>query len=288
MRLAPPTRRGILAPVPHLLIAILTFPVVVYTVLLGVVLLYWASMLLGAVDLDLLGGAEHGGAHGGDVGDVGDAGDAGDVGDAGDAGDGDAGDAEHGGVHHGGLFSTLGAFGLRRVPMTVTVSLLVIYGWLVSVLGFVLFDRAALAVMSPGAFHALLLVTALVSSFFFASYSARPLGAVFTTQKAVTRSSLVGREAEVSTGRLDARFGQVLVHDGGAGLLLDARHEGGSALKRGDRVIITGWDADQNVAQVEAVDRLTAVRVAARPAEPAVEEADGAEQKSERGAEKRV
>jgi Protein of unknown function (DUF1449) len=246
----------------HLFEAITTFPVVVYTVLLGVVLIYWCTMLLGAVDLDVLGGAEHGGHGHVDA-----------AGDAGDAGDGDGGDGD-GAEGQGGLWSALGAVGLRRVPMTVSLSLLVIYGWLVSALGFVLFDRAALAVMSPAVFHALVLVVSAAASFVLAGLSARPLAAVFTTRHAVTRASLVGREAEVSTGRVDARFGQVTVRDGGAGLILDARHEGGEALKRGDRVIITGWDADQNVAQIESVERLTAVRAVTEGARVAPSEGD--------------
>ena len=277
--------RGVL----NLLHAILTFPVVVYTVLLGVVSLYWVSMLLGAVDLDLLGGAEHGGAAdgaghaGGDGAGHGAEGPGhhggGDGGDA-DGGDADGGDADGDG-NDTSTSGSLGLLSLRRVPVTVTISLLVIYGWLVSVLGVVLCERAALAVMSAAVFHGLVLAAALVASVVMGNLSARPLAPVFATRPAITRAGLVGKEGEVSTGRVDARFGQVLVKDGGAGLLLDARYEGEAPLARGDKVIVTGWDTEHNCAQVELIDRLTALRVDASSAGAGAASADAAPAKRE-------
>ena len=261
---------AIVRGVQHLLHAVVTFPGAVYSALLGVVILYWLSMLAGAVDLDLLGGAEHGGAtegamHGDGVGhghaghSHGDAGDGG--GDAGD-GDGDAGDGDA--DSDGGVLSALGALGLRRLPMTVSVSLLVIWGWLITVLGMLVLAAPASHYMPAAAFKALLLFVAMVASLKLASVTARPIAPVFVANKASRREHLVGKVAEVSTGRLDAAFGQVLVGDGGAGLLIDARHEGGATLKRGDRVIVTSWDADKGYVLVEPVDHFTGTRVEAR------------------------
>ena len=243
---------AIVAAVLLLLDAVVTFPGAVYTVLLGVVLLYWLSMMAGAVDLDVLGGAEHGGAdaaegalHGGGGGEA----------HGGHGGDADGGDAD------GGVLSALGALGLRRLPVTVSVSLLVIWGWLISVLGTVSLAEAASHVMPSAVFRGLLFAVALAASLKLASVSARPIAPLFVANKASRREHLVGKVAEVSTGRLDAGFGQVLVGDGGAGLLIDARHEGGAALKRGDRVIVTSWDADKGYVLVEPLDRFTALRV---------------------------
>lgn len=259
----------------HFLHAVVTFPGAVYTALLGVVLLYWLSMLAGAVDLDLLGGADHGGAtegavHGDGVGHGHAHAEGGDGGDA--DGDGDGGDGDADG--EGGVLSALGALGLRRLPMTLSVSLLVIWGWLITVLGTLLLEAPASHLMPAAAFKAILLVVALVASFALAGVTARPIAPVFQANRASRREHLVGKLAEVSTGRLDARFGQVLVGDGGAGLLIDARHEGGAALKRGDRVIVTSWDADKGYVLVEPVDQLTATRIESRiPAENADEAA---------------
>ncbi len=246
---------------PNLLDAVISFPGALYSVLLGVVLLYWISMLLGAVDLDVLGGAEHGGADGAaDAAMHGDGvaeGHGHDI----DGGDVDGGDVDGDVDSDGGVLSALGAVGLRKLPATVSISLLVIWGWLFSVLGVMLLSAPAAQVMPGWAFRGLLFVVAFVASLKLAAVTARPIAPVFTPKGASRRESLVGKTAEVSTGRLDASFGQVLVSDGGAGLLLDARHEGGDALKRGDRVVVTAWDADKNVVHVEPLDRFTALRV---------------------------
>jgi hypothetical protein len=282
--------------VQHLLDAVVTFPGAMYSVLLGVVLLYWMSMLAGAVDLDLLGGAEHGGADGAADGAMHDGvadahgahgGHDVDAGGDADGGDGD-GDAD-GGDGDGGVLGALGALGLRKLPMTVSVSLLVIWGWLISVLGTVTLAEPASRHMPPGAFRGLLFAVAALASLKLAGVSARPIAPLFVANKASRREHLVGKTAEVSTGRLDAGFGQVLVSDGGAGLLIDARYEGGAALKRGDRVVVSSWDADKGYALVEPLDRFTALRVdAAAKAEATAEKADEAAAKSGDDAGKRV
>jgi hypothetical protein len=72
------------------------------------------------------------------------------------------------------------------------------------------------------------------------------------------------------------------VHDGGAGLLLDARHEGGDALKRGDRVIVTSYDDEQGLrarwspstASRRCARAPAAAREAAEADEPAAKSGD--------------
>ena len=62
--------------------ALTSFPAVVYTVLLGVVLVYWLLAIIGLVDFEAGADVDIGA----DAADAGDAGDAGDIGDAGDPG----------------------------------------------------------------------------------------------------------------------------------------------------------------------------------------------------------
>jgi len=226
--------------------ALLGFPAVVYTVLLGAVMLYWAAALVGAIDLDDDGGgADHVGGesahgaehHGGDHGDVGD-----------HDGDFDLVD------HDGGLMDLLGAFELRRVPLTVRVSLVVIFGWTVSVLGWITLSPLWPAAAPAWALRALLTLASVLLGIRFAGWAARPLVPVFTPKSAISQTDLAGRDAEVTTGRVDGRFGQVLVSDGGAGLLVDARYEGAEPLRKGARVLVTHWDPDRKVVNVEPLD----------------------------------
>ena len=274
-----PTRAGWYRPraVLPFVHAIAGFPAVIFTVLLGVVLVYWIFMVLGAVDIDLLGGA-HSGAGGADGAadgamhghlhaeasvDAAPDGATEAVGhghaehaDAGDAGGGDGHPGDDGGV-----LSALGGVVLRRLPMTVTVSLVVIWAWLLSVLGAVLVQPALAHHVPDGVVRGLLFALALAGSIKVSAITARPLLPLFEAKKAARRAHLVGKLAEVTTGRVDGGFGQVLVADGGAGLLIDARFEGGEALKRGEKVIVTAWDAERDVAHVEPIDRFSGLRV---------------------------
>jgi len=78
----------------ELIQASLRFPTVVFTIGLGIVLVYWLFVLLGALDIDLLGGAD-------------------------------------GDVDTSGLFAKLG-FGV--VPITITASVTLLAGWVGSLL----------------------------------------------------------------------------------------------------------------------------------------------------------
>jgi hypothetical protein len=231
---------------------IVSLPTVVFTVLVGASLLYWLSVVLGALDVEILGGADgaDGGADGADGGHDG----------GHDGADIDGGEA--GGAHHG-LFTAIGGPDLRKVPVTVRISFVSIFAWLVSTVGVVsLGGPVARAGVPAIVFDLGLTLVALVVGFRLAGFAARPLAPVFAGTNAQQKKHLVGKLAEVCTGRVDERFGQVMVHDGGAGLILDARHEG-PPLKRGDRVVITGYDDDKSVVSVEPID---ATHVRATPA----------------------
>src|SRR3954464_14991242 len=121
----------------------LSFPSVVFTVLLGVVLIYWAFVMVGVIHIgegsegaldghlgDIGGGhadvGDFGGGHA-DVGDIGGGGDGhadfGDGGGDGHGGDGGDADADDGG--HGMLPALMSALHLRSVPATVVFSLII-------------------------------------------------------------------------------------------------------------------------------------------------------------------
>jgi hypothetical protein len=235
----------------------LSLPTAVYTVLLGVAMLYWCSVMLGALDLDVLGGGEHGDAGAHDLG--GDHADAG-----GDVGDGDAGDGDDG-AHHGGLGAVLSALGgasIRRVPITVSMSFAVISAWLICVMGeLILAPMVARAGAPTWVFDLTWSLAALVVGLRITGFVVRPMAPLFASRGAQRKTRLAGRVGEVSTARLDARFGQVLIHDGGAGLLVDARYDGDHPLRRGDKIVVTAWDEDRSVATVEPLDQGVRVHI---------------------------
>lgn len=250
----------------QLLQVISSFPTVIFTILMVAVVLYWLLVILGALDLDLLGGgdgAADGAAEGvgGDVGDVGDAGDlgghdAGDLGDhGGDVGDhgGDAGDhgGDHGEVHHGhGLGALLSALGLRKAPVTVVFSLIVFFAWTLTIVGST-YLGAPLAKLPGWLGNTLLVVAALVLAMLAASLASRPLGRVFVTHQAPSRRTLVGRTCLITTGSVSGEFGQASVEDGMAGMVVQVRCDRENPLKRGDKARLVAYDAKREAFLVE-------------------------------------
>lgn len=232
----------------HFLGVALGFPMVIYTVLCGLSLLYWLFVVVGFVHADLDGadgvmeGATKGALEGAaDAADIGGGHDVGghDVGhdvDGGDAGDGDVGDADTG---HAGM---LGALKLRSAPLTVVLSCILFFSW---VLG--MFAATALESLHLeggallGAKLALFFLTPVVS-LFPTSVVIRPLGRTLKPVRATKRKELVGKLCTIRTGTVTERFGEALLEDGGAGLVVRVRVESGDKLGRGDQAVIVGYD----------------------------------------------
>ena len=281
---------------------LVSFPTVLFTVLLGITAIYWLFVVLGAIDLDLLGGADEGiegaigalkgsadgavdsvlgGAKGSAEGAV-DSVLGGAKGSAEGAADsvlgGSKGSAEAAadgvadGAGEGGLMDLVAALRLRRAPVTVVVTLFALYGWFLSTGAM---SMVAPALTWPRALTgvvALLLVC--VVSLLLTSLSVRPLERFFVTHQAKRGQDFVGQLCIVSTGSVDTRFGQATLADGGAGLILQIRCEA-ARLSRGDQALIVGFDKDTGHYTVEPYDALVS-RVNAPPSDPA-EEAPPAE-----------
>lgn len=248
--------------------AILAFPTVCFTILLGVMLSYWFLVIAGAVGIDVLdgdvdlsagakaaGGALEGGAkaasglleggakaasgmlEGGAKAVAGHA-----VGEhLSDAADG------------AGLLAWLG---LGGVPVTVSSSFIIFFSWLLSVLG------AGPAHEALGSFVPSLLINLVVGLLCFvlgtlgASVLVRPLRPIFIAKHAPGRQSLMGRVCVISSGSVTSTFGQATYEDGGAGLILNVVWEKPNQLQRGHHALILGYDAARDVYEVEPVDWL--------------------------------
>jgi hypothetical protein len=231
--------------------AALAYPTVVLTVALGVCIVYWLFVFLGALDVNLLGAGE--GAHDGAF-----------EGAAKGATEGLAGAAK-GAVHqalgaskgaahtHGhdidgsGLLATIFS---RKAPVTVSLSVHLALAWLVSVLGAPLLAHLGLSGLVARAAETTLLLGALLVTLPIASLLVAPLAPFFALRKASSHRDLVGRVCTITTGTVDAQFGQAHLKDGGAGLLLHVRNDG-ATLKRGDEALIVAWDESRESFLVE-------------------------------------
>jgi hypothetical protein len=200
-------REPIQGTVNEFLQTALSFPTVVYSVLLCVCGLYW---LLAATGM---------------------AGDAfGDGGDAGDAGG-----------------AVLAGMGLAGVPVMVVATVLSFTGWLgtyyLHLLVLQHLPDGVRVLAGAGALLGVLLPAVAATSLVL-----RPLRRVLTRLRA--EPALLGRSAVVITPTLDAGYGQAAVDDGGAGLILQVRHEDSTPLHRGDRIVLIEYLEGQNAYRV--------------------------------------
>jgi len=228
------------------------FPTVVFTIGLGICLIYWLFVLLGALDIDLFGDADVSGD--GDlsgaakaIGDVGGAGEAiGDVG-ANGAGDHDL-DIDGG----GGLWSGLG---LSKVPITISVSTIFLVCWCISLLAMHCLPDV---LGTESWMTAAVLPASLIVGLPLAGLLVRPLAGVFELKEGKSNSDYVGHTVTVTTGKVDDGFGQGMVEDGGTVLVIPIRCDK-AGLSRNDKALIIDFDTERQAYVVEPVTDMLAV-----------------------------
>jgi hypothetical protein len=273
---------------PELLNLLLAFPTVVYTGLLGLVLLYWIFVIVGALDIESGGGhdalldaaAAKGEAAGGLMDAAAAKGEAAaSVMDAaaakGDAAagmlDGDGGldvdgAADHGLDHaHGdghGLHeaAAAGALNLRRAPLTVTASFIVFFSWILSFCAMRYLGPLATSVLPSWLFQIGVMIGAFGVSLPLTSLATKPLEGVFKLKEGRKSHELVGTVCRIRSGRVDDSFGQAILRDDGAELIINVRIATGEEqriqLKDGDSAIIIDYDEERQAYLVEAYDEM--------------------------------
>jgi hypothetical protein len=225
--------------------ASLQFPTVVFTIGFGITLVYWLFVLIGALDIDLFG-------HGGDVGDGGvDVDVAGhDVGghDAGDAsghdGGGDADGHDSDGDGHGGA-GVWRALGLGSVPLTISVSVILLVCWVASLL--------VMHYALPDAgdwLRGVMLVAVLVAALPLAAVLVRPLRPVFKMREGKSNADYIGHTCTINTGTVDDKFGDAKINDNGTVLIIQVRCDAGK-LAHGDTALVVAFDEERQAFLVE-------------------------------------
>jgi hypothetical protein len=204
--------------------ACLAFPTVAFSLLLGLVLVYWLFVMVGALDIDMF-----------DI----------------DADlDADV-DADLEGDAEGGVFADiLSRLDLTDIPLTVSTSLFAFFGWLSSYVAVELMGEVATGLV----LGATLFCAAAIFSLLITSRFGRLLKPMFRTQPAPSRRSLIGRICEITTLQVDDSYGQAEIHDGAAGLLIQVRSSDAGRLQRGSRALVFGYDADNEVFQIKPLE----------------------------------
>ncbi|MCP4043414.1 MAG: ubiquinone biosynthesis protein [Gammaproteobacteria bacterium] len=195
------------------------------TVPLGLALLYWLMVIVGAADIDIF--------------------------------DFDTDLPEEAGGFGGFLATT----GLTGVPTMVAFSIPILWGWLFTVLG----TGVLKYLVTGGAWFIVGGVLVLLASLFMAvlisALMIRPLRHYFKTENALHQTDIVGKVCVVKTLNVDEGFGQAEFEDGGAGLLIQVRSETGNGLTKGSKALIIARDEQKEAFRVRSYDDSAEVAV---------------------------
>lgn len=230
----------------ELLEASLAFPTVSLTILLGVIFLYWVFVILGALDIDLFSSdAGHGGHHGGGDGHGGD-------------GHGSDGHAHKSGTAEstGGASSFLHPFGLRRVPFTISITLVILFAWTISLLCMYYLGPWIPHGMPLWLFGLIVLVASVLISMPLTALAITPLAPAFVVHSAMRARDLVGSTCSVTTGRVGHDFGQAKVTDNGAELVIPVRCDQENKISRHDKALVIDYDAARHAYLIEPLDEV--------------------------------
>lgn len=199
---------------------IASFPTVFFTFFLLIVLLYWVVAVLGLVDIDVL--------------------------------DFDLPEAptDNGLTNANVLAGVMLRFGLYGVPVTIILSFIALFGWFICYY----LVHFLLAYIPDGILSFLagipVLLVSLYLSVMITALVIKPLRPLFEKTSQDTVKRILGQSAIVRTSRVDHLFGEAVLEDGGAGLILKVRAMEGVTFKQGDRVVLLEHDQEKNVYRV--------------------------------------
>nr|WP_298126931.1 hypothetical protein [uncultured Pseudoxanthomonas sp.] len=183
---------------------VLTFPTLVYSVLLTFCTVYWLLAASGMVDIDAVDGWL--------------------------TTDGDTAEPSV-------VAGMLAKLGLSGVPMMLVFTVLSFFGWLITYFAH-LFVLQHLPDSLRWIAGAATLVVALLPGALVTSLLLRPLAAVIARLRPPVPPSVLGRSGSVISPHADADTGRAQFDDGGAGLILQVRALPGERFSRGDRVVL--------------------------------------------------
>lgn len=204
---------------------IVTFPTVIFTALVLFVMLYWVVSMLGF------------------------------MGDSLEISDGDLSLPDVPASDVGGLAGILLKFGLNGVPTLMILTLVSLSGWVFSYV----FMKIVNIWFATGVVHylfaILVLLLVLWLSLCFTGLIVKPFREKFATPARKNAKTLLGKIAVVRTLTVDDKYGEAVLEDGGAGLILKVRAFD-TTFSQGDRVLLTDYFPQENSYKVVAESKI--------------------------------
>ncbi len=203
----------------------LSFPTLLFSILLCLAILFWFTAALGLFDIDSL-----------DI----------DL-------DMDM-DMDAEGFQPEGLAGLLTKFGLDGVPFSILLSLLFLFSWLISYfVQMIVIDSLPLGWLRYPLGVAVG-IGALFLSMPLSGVLCRPLRPLFRKLEAPSVRSILGQTAVVRSERVTLQHGEAVMSDGGAGLILKVRADEEDGFKRGDRVVLLEFLENEHAYRVVSED----------------------------------
>ena len=214
---------------------IASFPTVFFSFFLILTLFYWLAAVLGLVDIDVfdLDLPETDG-----IADI---------------------DSSSGSSGPDALAGLMLKFGLHGVPVTIIISFISLFGWLISY-----YLVHFLMPFEPG--HLLryvlglvVLLAALYISVMITAQVIKPLRKLFKSVNRHTTKEVLGQTVIVRTSRVDDNFGEAVLEDGGAGLILKVRSRNDQIFCKGDQVVLLEYEKEKNIYFVISLQEFTGI-----------------------------
>ncbi len=193
-----------------------SFPTVFFTFLLALCLIFWLIAILGVIDIDAL-----------------------DLPDAG---------TDSGMVN--GVAGVLMKLGLNGVPLTISLSLIAIFGWAISYNAVYFLQTESYVLVLKWVVNGGIFLAAVIGSVVLASIVLRQIRGLFNKMSADFQKDIIGQIAVVRTSRVDTRFGEATFNDGAAGLVLKVRAFEGSQFHKNDRVVLLEYIENDNAYRI--------------------------------------
>lgn len=194
---------------------ITAFPTLFFTCCLVICVLYWLVVMLGGIELDL-----------------------------------DAENMESDSSTPKLLTGLLMKWGIHGIPITIVLSLISLFGWLVCYYGVYFLADFMPGGQLKGVTEGLILISALYLAIKFTALTVWPIRPLFEQVIPQALPQLIGRTATVRSLKVNNQFGEAFLDNGGAGLILKIRSTDEEAFKKGDQVVLLSYESDMHVYQV--------------------------------------
>lgn len=207
-----------------LLRALFAFPTAIFSVAMGIAVLYWLLVIVGAADLDLfhLGDHDLGAHHGGDH-------------------------DPHVGANPNAILEFLR---IGQVPITIIASVFFFLAWTVCLLA-ATYVRPHVPDWSWWVFGLLALAGALVVAYIGTGLTLAPLAKVFSLDNQPKAGDLIGKMVEVTSSEVTPRFGTARYdRPSGEDVLLNVCCEAHHRFAKGEQAVVLDYDRATGVYRI--------------------------------------